>query len=144
MCWVAPEWSKLTTQPLSDFLTMATSIIFWSEIPTFLNLYIKRSASLLQSFSCQNNRRRLMCVGGNAWKIHQKLQYINESYIIWKPLVWNYEPVNKNLKMSILELVVKFNVNLIFIHITRREILRWFRIWSQKYFCLCILEKIQF
>ena len=53
---------------------MATSIIFWSKIRIFFNLCFKRSASLLRSFPCQNYGRRLMCVGGNIGKTHQKTQ----------------------------------------------------------------------
>ena len=63
-----------SSRPQSHFLlynTLATSIIFWSKIPTFLNLHFKWSALFLRSFSCQNYGRWLR--RRKRWKTHQKL-----------------------------------------------------------------------
>ena len=82
ICHEMISWSwELIVCPEHALITniLATSIIFWSKIRTFFNLCSISSALVLRSFSCQNYGRRLMCVGGNAWKLIKncnKLQFV--------------------------------------------------------------------
>ena len=65
-------WTKPFGQKAwSSINILATSIIFWSKIPAFLNLHFKWSALFLRSFSYQNYGRRLR--RRKRWKTHQKL-----------------------------------------------------------------------
>ena len=124
-------WDRREFQDIQSRLRwreMATSIIFWSKIPTFFNLCFIRSALLLRSFSCQNYGRRWTCVGGNGEKLIKngdKLQFVYD-VILWVSLMSHtsfespqsevcyikflkcgdhvvalYSKMNKNLKMAL-------------------------------------------